>query len=170
MSTVYPLDEQALDTLAGRLGAALQRRALQLVTAESCTGGWVAQAVTAVAGSSAWFERGFITYSNEAKQDLLGVRGATLEREGAVSEATAREMVEGALRHSRAQVAVAVTGIAGPTGGTNAKPVGMVCFAWSVAGGATVTATRHFPGGRRDVRRQAVGCALQGLLDVVDAG
>jgi len=159
-------DEQTLTDLAIRLGEALQRRHKILATAESCTGGWIAQAVTSVAGSSAWFDRGFVTYTNVAKQDMLGVRGDTLKHHGAVSEATARAMAEGALAHSRADVGVAVTGIAGPAGGSAAKPVGMVCFAWA-AGGETVSRTERFNGDRRDIRCQAVAYALQGILDVV---
>ena len=116
--------------LAARLGKRLKASRAMLVTAESCTGGWVAQAVTAVAGSSDWFERGFVTYSNDAKRELLGVRADTLARRGAVSEETAREMASGALRRSKGSLSVAVTGIAGPGGGSPAKPVGTVCFAW----------------------------------------
>jgi nicotinamide-nucleotide amidase len=160
-------NEHALTDLAVRVGEALQRRHKVLVTAESCTGGWIAQAVTAVAGSSAWFDRGFVTYTNAAKQDMLGVHGATLERHGAVSEATAREMAEGALGHSGAGVSVAVTGIAGPSGGSASKPVGMVCFAWAVAGGETVSRTERFHGDRRAIRCRAVACALRGVLDAV---
>src|SRR6267378_6142195 len=120
-----------LKTLARRVGARLKNRNLKLATAESCTGGWIAQAVTSVSGSSEWFDRGFVTYSNDAKKELLGVRARTLSRHGAVSEETAREMASGALARSRAQVALAVTGIAGPGGGTRKKPVGLVCFAWA---------------------------------------
>jgi nicotinamide-nucleotide amidase len=155
----------ALPSLARRLGSTLKKRKLMLVTAESCTGGWVAQAVTSVAGSSDWFERGFVTYSNEAKRELLGVRASTLARHGAVSEETAREMAAGALERSRAQVAVAVTGVAGPGGGTRRKPVGMVCFAWARKRGATESVTRRFAGGRESVRRQSVLAALLGLLE-----
>ena len=153
-----------LERLAARVGARLKRRGLKLATAESCTGGWIAQAVTSIAGSSDWFERGFVTYSNEAKKELLGVRPSTLSRHGAVSEETAREMASGALRRSRAQVAIAVTGIAGPGGGTPEKPVGMVCFAWALKKGATRSAVRRFAGGRESVRRQSVAAALRGLL------
>jgi nicotinamide-nucleotide amidase len=153
-----------LGPLARRVGARLRERGLVLATAESCTGGWIAQAVTSIAGSSEWFERGFVTYSNESKKELLGVRGATLARHGAVSEATAREMAAGALRRSRAQIAVAVTGIAGPGGGTRKKPVGTVCFAWAEKKGGAKSATRRFAGGRESVRRQSVVAALQGLL------
>ncbi len=123
----------------------------------------VAAAITDIAGSSSWFDRGFVTYSNEAKQDLLGVRPATLAREGAVSEATAAEMVAGALARSHADVGVAVTGIAGPGGGTVAKPVGMVCFAWLRRGRAVRVATHRFDGDRAAVRRASVMVALAGL-------
>ena len=158
------MSRNTLNSLAARLGAQLKRRRLKLATAESCTGGWIAQAVTSVPGSSAWFERGFVTYSNEAKKELLGVRGAILSRHGAVSEATARAMAAGALARSRAQLAVAVTGVAGPTGGTKRKPVGMVCFAWSRQGLVVESLTLHFRGGRESVRRQSAIAALQGLL------
>jgi nicotinamide-nucleotide amidase len=154
-----------LDWIAHRVGEQLKDKGLLLATAESCTGGWVAQAVTAVAGSSEWFDRGFVTYSNDAKREMLGVGAETLERHGAVSEETAREMAAGALAASRAQVAVAITGVAGPTGGTPQKPVGMVCFAWAVRGGATESATRRFEGDREAVRRQSVMFGLQGVLD-----
>ena len=151
--------------LARRLGARLKRRGLKLATAESCTGGWIAQAVTAVAGSSEWFERGFVTYSNAAKKEMLGVRGATLARHGAVSEATAREMASGALARSQAQVSVAVTGIAGPGGGTRKKPVGLVCFAWAGKRGAAESVAMRFRGGREGIRARSVAFALRGLLD-----
>ena len=154
-----------LESLAKRVGARLKRRGLKLATAESCTGGWIAQAVTSVAGSSDWFERGFVTYSNEAKQELLGVRASTLSRHGAVSEEAAREMASGALRRSAAHVALAVTGIAGPGGGTREKPVGMVCFAWSLGERAPQSAVRRFSGGRESIRRKSVVAALQGLLE-----
>lgn len=140
-----------------------------LVTAESCTGGWAAQVVTSVPGSSDWFERGFVTYSNAAKHQLLGVRKSTLQKFGAVSEQTAREMARGALRHSRGTVALAITGVAGPTGGSAAKPVGMVCLAWAHAG--TVSSeTRRFSGGRQSVRRQSVKRALNGVLEALGRG
>ena len=155
----------AIQTLSQRVGDCLLARQLMLVTAESCTGGWVAQAVTAEAGSSQWFERGFVTYSNAAKMELLGVLPETLERYGAVSEATVREMAEGALRHSHAQLAVAVSGIAGPGGGSLEKPVGTVCLAWARAGWATQTQCIHFLGNRDAIRRQAVAAILQGILD-----
>src|SRR5882672_9556542 len=158
-----------MNPLARKIGAALTARGALLATAESCTGGWAAQALTALAGSSSWFERGFVTYSNAAKEEMLGVRPGTLARHGAVSEETAREMALGALRHSRAAVALAITGIAGPSGGTRDKPVGTVCFAWAAKGGATRSETRHFTGDREAVRRQSVERALAGVLELLDA-
>ena len=155
--------------LAKKVGKKLQHKNRMLVTAESCTGGGVAQAVTAVAGSSEWFERGYVTYSNVAKRQLLGVGAKTLRRFGAVSEQTARAMALGALRRTRAALrgrsttAVAITGIAGPGGGTPGKPVGTVCFAWA-QGRKLRSETRRFGGGRAAVRRRSVIHALQGLL------
>ena len=153
-----------LETLADRLGRELLNRGEWLATAESCTGGWVAQSVTAIAGSSAWFDRGFVTYSNAAKVEMLGVPETTLERHGAVSEATARAMAQGALAHSRADWTVAITGIAGPTGGTPEKPVGMVCFAWAQRDGGCEALTCHCAGTRTEVREQASRLALSGAL------
>ncbi|HLE67587.1 MAG TPA: CinA family protein [Burkholderiales bacterium] len=158
----------SLEILATRVGARLQEKGAQLVTAESCTGGWVAQAVTAVSGSSAWFERGFVAYSNAAKEELLDVRAETLARYGAVSEETARELALGALRHSKGSIAAAVTGVAGPTGGTAAKPVGLACFAWATRSGVR-SESRHFAGDRESVRRQSVTRALEGVLEVLDS-
>ncbi len=157
-----------LEALARRVGEALEARGLMLAAAESCTGGGIAYTLTAIAGSSNWFERGFVTYSNEAKREVLGVPADTLAQYGAVSEQTARAMAEGALAHSRAQVALSVTGIAGPGGGTPQKPVGMVCFGWARADGETLTATRHFPGDRAEVRRRSIETALQGVLDLLE--
>lgn len=159
--------ESELEALAAELGEAMQRCGWILTTAESCTGGWLAQAVTSVAGSSAWFDRGFVTYSNAAKQDMLGVSPETLDQFGAVSEATAREMVQGALAHSAAQLAIAITGIAGPGGGSAEKPVGLVCFAWGVSGHACASATQQFSGDRRQVRAASVGFALRQLRTLV---
>jgi len=153
-----------LENLAHELGAALLARGEWLTAAESCTGGWLAQSVTAIAGSSAWFERGFVTYSNAAKVEMLGVPETTLERHGAVSEATARAMAQGALAHSRADWSVAITGIAGPAGGSAEKPVGTVCFAWAWQAGGCEAQTCHFTGDRAAVREQAVRQALAGLL------
>ncbi len=158
--------EGLLQTLASRL----QAQGWMLATAESCTGGWIAKCCTDLAGSSAWFERGFVTYSNEAKQDMLGVQAATLAQYGAVSEAVTAEMALGTLQHSRAQLALSVSGIAGPGGGTASKPVGMVCFGWAVAGGKVYTETCHFSGDREAVRLQAVEYALQGALRYGFAG
>jgi nicotinamide-nucleotide amidase len=157
-----------LETLAAELGAALLARGEWLAAAESCTGGWLAQSVTAIAGSSAWFDRGFVTYSNAAKTDMLGVPATTLERHGAVSEATARAMAQGALAHSRADWTVAITGIAGPSGGAPDKPVGTVCFAWAAKEGGCEAQTCHFSGDRAAVRQQSVRHALQGLLSRLD--
>ncbi len=146
----------------------LKSHGMMLATAESCTGGGVAQAITEVAGSSAWFERGFVTYSNLSKQQMLGVREATLKQHGAVSEMTVREMVAGALQHSAAQVALAVSGIAGPDGGTADKPVGTVWFAWGIKGGETRAQRHHLGGNRAEVRAQAVRIALQGVVDLLN--
>jgi nicotinamide-nucleotide amidase len=158
----------SLTSLATLVGARLRDKGALLVTAESCTGGWVAQAVTAIAGCSEWFERGFVAYSNAAKEELLGVRSGTLDRHGAVSEETARELALGALQHSNGTISVAVTGVAGPSGGTPAKPVGMVCFAWATKDGI-LSESRHFGGDRESVRRQSVVRALQGVLEVLDS-
>ncbi len=157
-------DPRILD-LARLAGEALRARGLMLAVAESCTGGWIAQSVTAVDGSSGWFERGFVTYANIAKREMLGVPEDTLARCGAVSEATVRAMAEGALRYSHAQIALAVTGIAGPTGGTPEKPVGAVWFAWAGRNRETESARLAFDGDRAAIRRQAVAAALQGLLE-----
>jgi nicotinamide-nucleotide amidase len=158
-------DDELID-LAAQLGRTLQAREWKLVSAESCTGGWVAKVLTDIAGSSTWFERGFVTYSDAAKQELLEVRAATLKDFGAVSEQTAREMARGALAHSQADVALAITGIAGPGGGTPDKPVGLVWFAWARRSGTLRVAQQQFSGDREAVRRQAVAAALQGVLGV----
>jgi nicotinamide-nucleotide amidase len=158
-----------MERLAKRLGERLKAQRAMLVTAESCTGGWVAQAVTSIAGSSDWFERGFITYSNDSKQELLGVRSETLVRHGAVSEQTALEMAQGALARSKGTVALAVTGVAGPGGGSAAKPVGMVCFAWA-SKHAAKSETRRFSGDRESVRKQSVIRALEGVLEQLAGG
>lgn len=165
------MGEEAVVSLAAEVGRHLKARGENLVTAESCTGGGVAAAVTAIAGSSEWFDRGFVTYSNEAKREMLKVSAATLEQHGAVSEETAREMALGALAASPATVSVSVTGVAGPGGGTRAKPVGMVCFAWARSGEAVPRSeTRHFAGDRAAVRRQSVERALAGLRELLDQG
>lgn len=150
-------------TLSTTVGQALQARGLLLATAESCTGGGVAQAVTDVGGSSAWFERGFVTYSNGAKSTMLGVPADLIAAHGAVSEEVAAAMAQGALARSDARVAVSTTGIAGPTGGVPGKPVGTVCFGWAMDG-RVQTQRLVFAGDRQAVRAQAVAHALQELL------
>ena len=163
-----PLNDESL-ALATDLGHALYARRWRVATAESCTGGLVAGAITAVAGSSAWFERGFVTYSDEAKHEMLGVPGSIIDAWGAVSEQVAMAMAQGARAVSRAPCALSVTGIAGPGGGSAAKPVGMVCFGWSVDGSAGRVATRRFDGDRARIREQSVVVALRGLLELVSA-
>ncbi|MGV8959152.1 MAG: CinA family protein [Stenotrophomonas sp.] len=152
-----------LDQLAERLGERLRAGRDRVATAESCTGGWIAKAMTGVPGSSDWFDSGMVAYSYEAKQALLGVRPQTLETQGAVSRETVLEMVSGALVNSGASVAVAVTGIAGPGGGSADKPVGTVWIGWKRRGGYTHAEVFHFDGDRDAVRRQTVTRALQGL-------
>jgi nicotinamide-nucleotide amidase len=154
-----------MDVLAAQVGGALKSHGMSLATAESCTGGGIAQAVTGIAGSSAWFDRGFVTYSNQSKQQMLGVQESTLIAYGAVSEAVVREMAEGALANSTAQCSLAVSGIAGPDGGTPDKPVGTVWFAWALANGLTTVARHQFSGNRDEVRAQAVRVAMQGVLE-----
>lgn len=156
-----------LDQLAAELGRRLAGAGFMLATAESCTGGWIAKCVTDIAGSSGWLDRGFVTYSNAAKQDLLGVSAETLAVHGAVSEPVVREMAAGALERSAAQVAVAVSGVAGPGGGTEDKPVGMVCFGFAWPGGNR-TETRRFDGDRDRVRRESVAHALARLIALLD--
>ena len=156
--------DDELYRLAIALGRAALERKVRIPTAESCTGGLVAGAITAVAGSSDWFDCGFITYSNEAKIGQLAVPPGTIEQFGAVSEETALAMAEGALGASRAQWAVAVTGIAGPAGGTLDKPVGTVCFAWLGPGVAKASRIR-LSGDRAGIRRESVRIALEGILD-----
>jgi nicotinamide-nucleotide amidase len=152
-----------LVTLADHLGHDLKQAGRSVATAESCTGGWLGEVLTSVPGSSLWYERGFISYSNMSKREMLGVKTETLARHGAVSEPTARAMAEGALAHSHADLTVAITGIAGPAGGTPEKPVGTVCFAWAARKQPTQSRTQRFTGDREAVRRQAVIAALEGL-------
>ncbi|MCY0856593.1 MULTISPECIES: CinA family protein [unclassified Cupriavidus] len=160
------LVSRLLDQLAVQVGISLSEKSLLLATAESCTGGLVAAAITDVSGSSGWFERGFVTYSNEAKSTMLGVPAKLIRDHGAVSEEVARAMAEGALLNSRAQVALSITGVAGPTGGTPEKPVGMVCFGWSNRI-TTKVETQRFRGDRQQIRRQAAEYAIRGLLELV---
>ncbi len=156
-----------MDTLAAQVGTALKAHGLMLTTAESCTGGGVASALTDIRGSSIWFERGFVTYSNDAKCDMLGVAQETLLRHGAVSEVVVREMVAGALQHSKSGIALAVSGVAGPDGGSAEKPVGTVWFAWGIKSGACEARLHRLPGSRTEVREQAVRIALQGVLEML---
>lgn len=156
--------DDTLLELAVRVGESLQARGWILATAESCTGGWIAEAVTAISGSSAWFDTGFVTYSNAAKMRLLGVPAATLDQHGAVSTPVVEAMVSGALANSGANVAVAVSGIAGPTGGSPEKPVGTVCLAWAWPGQGIFSETCHFDGDRTGIRRHTVIHALNKIL------
>ncbi len=167
-SELPALTNQALEANLIQISTTLLARGWMLATAESCTGGMIAAACTDLAGSSQWFERGFVTYSNEAKAEMLAVPPGLIEEHGAVSEPVARAMADGALAHSRAQVSLAVTGIAGPTGGTEAKPVGTVWFAWCV-GGETHSEMQHFAGDRAAVRMATVRYALKRLLSLLPA-
>ena len=156
----------AIPTLVAALAERLSQKNWQLATAESCTGGLIAAACTELAGSSQWFERGFVTYSNAAKTELLGVEAALIEQHGAVSEAVARAMALGAVAHSHARAALAVTGVAGPGGGSAAKPVGTVWFGWATPAGS-ITEMRHFDGDRAAVRQAAMCHALARLLELL---
>ncbi len=159
--------EADINKLAETLGQMLNAQGQILALAESCTGGMAAAAITSVAGSSAWFDRGFITYSNLAKMEMLGVSVTTLEKYGAVSEQTAVEMATGALKNSQASIAGSITGIAGPTGGSVEKPVGTVCFAWTNTDGRTQSATQLFLGDRAQIRHQATAHMLRGLMEML---
>ena len=158
-----------MNELSERLGQFLLARNMFLVTAESCTGGGLAEIITRIPGSSRWFERGFVTYSNDAKQELLGVNPDLLARCGAVSEETVLAMAAGALANSHAHISVAITGIAGPAGGTPEKPVGTVCIAWAVNDMNSRVVSTAFQGDRLQVRQQACLLAIQGLLDMLEA-
>lgn len=153
-----------LYVLAEQVGQILSTAGYKLATAESCTGGGIAQVCTEVAGSSAWFDCAWVTYSNESKQALLDVSAQTLLEQSAVSEAVVTEMVQGALKHSRAQVVIAVSGIAGPTGGSVSKPVGMVCIAWLIKGQGIRSKIFYFQGDRTEIRNQAIAESLRGLV------
>ena len=159
--------DELIATRRDQLAGLLSQQGLLLSVAESCTGGWLAKVCTDISGSSNWFDRGFVTYSNRAKQQMLGVSEQMLQFEGAVSEAVVIEMVTGVLRQSDAHVAVSISGIAGPGGGSDEKPVGTVWLAWKRMSMPAVASCYHFDGNRDDVRRQAVERALQGLLDIV---
>ncbi|QYZ64705.1 MAG: damage-inducible protein CinA [Gammaproteobacteria bacterium (ex Lamellibrachia satsuma)] len=158
-----------LALLADDVGMSLQQHGFTLVLAESCTGGWVAKALTDIPGSSAWFDRGFVTYSNAAKQEMLGVDVSTIGQWGAVSEQVAAAMTNGALVHSRADVAIAISGIAGPSGGSAEKPVGTVCFSWQLRSQEPAVKREHFSGDREAVRLQSVFYALEQLIEVLAA-
>ncbi|EFJ9543775.1 TPA: nicotinamide-nucleotide amidase [Escherichia coli] len=157
------MTDSELMQLSEQVGQALKARGATVTTAESCTGGWVAKVITDIAGSSAWFERGFVTYSNEAKAQMIGVREETLAQHGAVSEPVVVEMAIGALKAARADYAVSISGIAGPDGGSEEKPGGTVWFAFATARGEGITRRECFSGDRDAVRRQATAYALQTL-------
>ncbi|MDX1433542.1 MAG: nicotinamide-nucleotide amidohydrolase family protein [Gammaproteobacteria bacterium] len=158
-----------LYVLAERLGETLGARGLTLATAESCTGGWAAMAVTSVPGSSRWFERGFVAYSNTAKQEMLGVDAAILAAHGAVSEQAVHAMARGALDRSAADASLAISGVAGPGGGSAAKPVGLVCLGFALRDGTSSTRSVQIDGGREQIRRAAVALAFQGLIELVSS-
>jgi nicotinamide-nucleotide amidase len=161
------LTDGATERLVEQLAAALLARGWRLASAESCTGGWIAKCCTDLAGSSSWFDRGFVTYSDAAKMDMLHVEPAVLQQHGAVSEPVARQMAQGALDVAGVETALSVSGIAGPDGGSAQKPVGTVWFAWAIQGQATSAECVRFQGDRESVRRQSVLHALQGLLQRV---
>lgn len=160
--------DNELYAVAESMGRALKTRGATLTTAESCTGGWIGEVITMVSGSSDWYGYGFITYSNAAKRKVLNVSKETLEKHGAVSEATVLEMVDGALKVSGADFAVAVSGIAGPTGGSAQKPVGTVCIAWGAPEGARIAKTFRFDGDRAQVRRSSVIAALRTVIELAE--
>ena len=157
-----------MDIILQTVSQKLHDNKLSLVTAESCTGGWVAKCITDLAGSSSIFDRGFVTYSNQAKHEMLGVSNNTLETYGAVSEAVVIEMVQGALKKSQAAIALSISGVAGPGGGTDEKPVGLVCFGWMIANEEAIAHSVHFEGDRDSVRKQSVEYALDGVNKLID--
>lgn len=162
------MTEETLEALARRLGAVLAAGDWTMAVAESCTGGGIAKTVTDVAGSSAWFDRGFVTYTNDAKHQMLGVPEETLDTHGAVSSATVEAMVTGALTHSAANIAVAVSGVAGPGGGTDEKPVGLVWFAWARRGLPPEAQVKQLAGDRGEVREASVRIALEGIIELAE--
>ena len=167
MENIVLPGEQEFERLVQNLASRLMRRGWTMATAESCTGGWIAKCCTDLAGSSAWFDRGFVTYSDKAKHELLDVELSTLKEHGAVSKLTAIQMAEGARQRAGVNAALAVTGIAGPGGGTADKPVGMVWFAWSLEGRRASSEVIQFQGDRDAVRRQTVVHALRGLQELL---
>jgi len=166
-SAMEPDLNELMTLLPLRLGQELARRGKRLAVAESCTGGWIAKVLTDLSGSSAWFDRGYVTYSNEAKQEMLGVDGEIIRARGAVSEETVLAMASGVLNHCRADLSVAVSGIAGPSGGSPEKPVGTVWLAWADRNGRLTARREQFSGDRESIRAQAVVAALQGLFDLL---
>ena len=161
------VSDEELHQLAVELADRLRARGWMLATAESCTGGWVGQLLTSLPGSSQWYERGFITYANAAKVEMLGVPEETLATHGAVSEQTASAMAAGALKHSHTQAALAISGIAGPGGGTPQKPVGLVCYGWALADGTLMSSTCRLDGDREEIRSRAAAAALRGLIELL---
>ena len=161
------VSDEELHQLACELRDRLCARGWMLATAESCTGGWVGQLLTSLPGSSHWYERGFITYANAAKIEMLGVPSGLLESHGAVSEETAMAMAAGALEQSHAQAALAISGIAGPGGGTPQKPVGLVCYGWALEDGTVMSSTCRLDGDREEIRSRAVAAALRGLIELL---
>ena len=161
------VSDEELHQLAAELGNKLHAHGWMLATAESCTGGWVGQLLTSLPGSSRWYERGFITYANDAKIEMLGVPAETIDQYGAVSEETASAMAAGALRNSHAQAALAISGIAGPGGGTPQKPVGLVCYGWALEDGTVMSSTCRLDGDREEIRSRAVAASLRGLIDLL---
>ena len=160
-------EESELIALSAQTGALLESSGRMLVTAESCTGGWVGKVLTDTPGSSAWYVGGLITYNNAMKQVLLGVLADTLNTHGAVSEPVVREMAHGAMECSEANIALAISGVAGPGGGTAEKPVGLVCIGWLLDDGTALQTTCRFPGDREEVRARAVAAALRGLIELL---
>ena len=161
------VSDEELHQLAAELGEKLRARGWMLATAESCTGGWVGELITSLPGSSHWYERGFITYANAAKIEMLGVPAVILDTHGAVSEETASAMAAGALKNSHAQATLAISGIAGPGGGTRQKPVGLVCYGWALKDGTVISSTCRLDGDREEIRSRAVAAALRGLIDLI---
>ncbi|MBW8371245.1 MAG: CinA family protein [Thiobacillus sp.] len=161
------VSDEELHQLATELGEKLLARGWMLATAESCTGGWVGQLLTSLPGCSQWYERGFITYANAAKIEMLSVPADLIDTHGAVSEATASAMATGALAHSHAQATLAISGIAGPGGGTPQKPIGLVCYGWALADGTVMSSTCRLDGDREEIRSRAVAAALRGLIELI---
>ena len=161
------VSDEELHQLAAELGDKLRARGWMLATAESCTGGWVGQLLTSLPGSSQWYERGFITYANAAKIEMLGVPAEVIDEHGAVSEEAASAMAAGALAHSHAQATLAISGIAGPGGGTPQKPVGLVCYGWALEDGTVMSSTCRLDGDREEIRSRAVAAAMRGLIELL---